>query len=628
MKSKQSNRNILTRNVVLTIAAIALITLVIRISVCYGLSDSQAVRNPSVQTDMATYGRLSAEICNGKWPDHFDYQPFYYTIFLPLCRMVGGDNPWVYMTLQAILGALAVWLTGITTAKLFGKVQGIAAALLLCFSKIHVFYTPFMLLEVLQSFWLALILWFACVCWRRNRVWQWLLLALLLAAAALTRGNAALLLPGMIALLCWRNWRQWAKIVILAVLCILIYALPQLPYSIRNYRYLGRWCGASTAGEKVLALGNTPEAPPGGLEYPLTFSKWCEMSERKPEEGRVSVTKNILKWFAKEPGAFLELKFRALLLFWDHQEIANNVALYKEGQESFLLRRPFLLSFSIIGPLALIGFLFVSRRLRRKGLGFRAPELYILSYMMLASWFGTALFYNLSRFRLSALPIICVASGAGIKIFMNIIQIFRTVEDRPMRRQMLQACSLPILFSIFLIYSGYSSYQTLIEPAAMRVYRPNGLVVEFPDTMLIYDHGPFSFGGFNFVPIAEEPLEIVKTLKLPANAPHGKAKVRFPVFVGPNTNVSGSLTHADQTYYFSNSNIVTDRFLRWIELELPEIMNDDESNAHFDWKFNPSKDFGVGVDRVRNYRRTKYIRANGDILNFAPEGAMEIQWFK
>ena len=77
------------------------------------------------------------------------------------------------------------------------------------------------------------------------------------------------------------------------------------------------------------------------------------------------------------------------------------------------------------------------------------------------------------------------------------------------------------------------------KPAAMRVYRPNGLVVDFPDTMLIYDHGPLSFGGLNFVPIAEEPLRIVKTIRLPANAPHGKAKVRFPVFIAANTNVSG-----------------------------------------------------------------------------------------
>jgi len=286
------------------------------------------------------------------------------------------------------------------------------------------------------------------------------------------------------------------------------------------------------------------------------------------------------------------------------------------------------LSFSIIGPLALIGLLFISRRLCRKGLGFRAPELYILSYMILTSWVGTAMFYNLSRFRLSALPLICVASGAGIKIFINIMQIFKTVADRVLRRQMLQACSLPILLSVFIVYSGYSSYQTLIEPAAMRVYRPNGLVVDFPDTMLIYDHGPLSFGGLNFVPIAEEPLHIVKTLKLPPDAPHGKAKVRIPVFVDNNTNVSGSMVHADRTYYFGNSNIVTDRFLKWIELEVPEVMNDDESNAHFDWCFNPSKDFGVGVDRLRNYRRTQYVRANGDKLSFAPEGAMEIQWYK
>ncbi len=52
------------------------------------------------------------------------------------------------------------------------------------------------------------------------------------------------------------------------------------------------------------------------------------------------------------------------------------------------------------------------------------------------------------------------------------------------------------------------------------------------------------------------------------------------------------MIHADKTYYFSNENIVTNRFMKWIELEVPEIMNDDESNAYFDWRFHPSKDFG------------------------------------
>lgn len=623
-----SNQKFILRNAIYVIAAIALVAFILRITVCAELADNPSVCNPNDQTDMATYARLAAEISKGQWPDHFDYQPFYYTMFLPFCRMLSGDSPWACMILQALLGALAVWLTGITATRLFGRIPGICAALLLGLSKMHVFYTPFMLFEVLQSFWTALILWFACIVWKRNKIWQWSLLALLVSVSALTRGNAVLLVPGLLALICWRNWKQYAKIALLIVLSLALYILPQLPYSIRNYKYAGRWCGASTAGEKVLALGNTPEAPPGGLEYPLTFTRWCEQAERRPEDGRVSMFKNILKWIGKEPGVFLELKFRALLLFWDHNEIANNVAVYNEGQDSMIMRKPILLSFSIIGSLALLGFLFVFRRLRRRGLGFRAPELYILSYMMLASWFGTAMFYNLARFRIAALPLICVAGGAGIKIFLNIRQIFKTVENQQQRRQMLQTCSLPILFSVFLVYSGYSSYQTLIEPAAMRVYRRNGLVVDFPDTMLLYDHGPFSFGGFNYVPVDREALTIVKTLHLPKDAPHGKATVRFPVYIEKDGSLNGSLKHADRTYYFGMSSIKTERFLKWIELELPEIVNDDEGNAHFEWTFAPSPNFGVGVDRLRNYKRTQYIRPNGEKLNFAPEGAMEIQWYK
>ena len=283
------------------ILVMAVLALAVRLAVCTCLADHPSVVRPSSQTDMATYIRLASEISRGQWPDHFDYQPFYYTVFLPFCRMLSGDSPWGAMALQALLGALAVWLTGLCAARLFGKNAGVLAAFLLAFSRVHAFYTPFMLLEVVQSFWLALILWLACIAWRGNRVWHWAVLALLVSLATLTRGNAVLLMPGLVALAAWRNWKAHGRAIALAALVIVLFELPQLPYSIRNYRHTGRWCGASTAGDKVLALGNTPEAPPGGLEYPLTYHKWVAQSDLRPEEGRVSVKTNIIRWFLHDP---------------------------------------------------------------------------------------------------------------------------------------------------------------------------------------------------------------------------------------------------------------------------------------------------------------------------------------
>ena len=143
----------------LCLAVIVLVAFLLRLAICFSLADTPAVRAPSQVTDMATYLHIAKEICAGNWPDHFDYQPFYYTIVLPFCRLFFGDSPWGFMLLQTLLGAMTVFLAGIATAQIFrNRIAGLLAAALLTLSKMHIFYTPFALFETVQSFWMALLL--------------------------------------------------------------------------------------------------------------------------------------------------------------------------------------------------------------------------------------------------------------------------------------------------------------------------------------------------------------------------------------------------------------------------------------------------------------------------------------
>ena len=257
---------------------ITIVALVIRAIICVQLFNAPDVQTPNVQTDMATYLTMAKDILKGNWPDHYDYQPFYYTVFLPFCLSIVSSSTALVMVMQTLLGSLAVWLVGLGTAQLYGRKAGLIAAVLLALARFHAFYTPFLLFEVLNSVWLAL-----------------------------------LFLPFILAFILWRNRRKIAKGAAIAVATIAIFYLPQLPFSIVNYRYTGRWCGPSTAGDKVLALGNTPEAPPGGLEYPMTYHEWCNDSDKRPEEGRVSVPSHIIQWFMESPLQVIELQFRKVL---------------------------------------------------------------------------------------------------------------------------------------------------------------------------------------------------------------------------------------------------------------------------------------------------------------------------
>lgn len=610
------------RNFLLILASIAILSLLLRLVVCFELQSLPSVRNPSSVTDMATYQRLAQEIARGDWPDHYDYQPFYYSLFLPWFYRIWGNQhaTWAIMVAQALIGAAAVWLTGLAGARLYGRKAGIAAATLLGLSKFHVFYTPFLLLEVLSSFWAILLLVLALRSWRRNRWLDWSLTAAVAAAAVLTRGNALLLLPGVFLLAIWRNRRLPWRAVALTVAMIAIFQVPQLPFAWKNWRHTGRWCGASTAGDKVLALGNSPEAPPGGLEYPLTYHQWCALSDRHPDEGRISVPSQIWNWFRREPLLVAELKFKAFLLFWDRQEIANNVSIDLDGQASRLLSWPLLLPFALIGTLAVIGLLTTFSK---------SPPRLLLFYLLLASCLSTVLFYILARFRLSSLPFLCIAGGAAINYYWRMLPNLKNLSA-DLRRQTVLRHGLVLACAIFLVNAAFGFYQQYFEANFMRLFRPNGIVATTDEVVRVYDHGPLTIGGMTFLQVPQEGLILEKQLLLPTDLLASKAEheavIRMPI-MAPKTNAwKGKLSCQGKTYPLTAENITNDRFLYWLEITVPDLKTQNEKMLHLTVELIPGSDnLGFGVDLLRQYRRSKFQnRKTGSPLPIDGEIAMEV----
>jgi len=607
-------------SLILGVTAVA--ALLLRLAVCLELQDVPSVRHPAAVTDMATYQRLGRAIAVGQWPDHFDYQPLYYSLFLPLFYRFWQDGAWAIMAAQALLGAGSVWLTGLAAARLYGRRAGIAAAVLLALSRFHVFYTPFLLLEVLSSFWTSLLLLLALQSWRRNRWQDWLLTAAAAAAAALTRGNALLLLPGILLLAAWRNRRTPRRAAAVIAAVIALYQAPQLPFALKNWRHTGRWCGASTAGDKVLALGNTPEAPPGGLEYPLTYHHWCNLAERRPADGRISVPTQILRWLKHEPAQFAELKFRAFLLFWHRQEIANNIAIDRDGRASRLLSWPVLLPFAVIGTLAVLGLLTAA--------GSSPPRL-LLVYMLLASCLGTVMFYILARFRIGTLPLLCVAGGAAISHFRQLpAKLQRLVPEA--RRQTVLRHSLAVAVAIFLVNSAFTTYQDSVEAAFMRRFRPHGVAAVTPDTARVYDHGPLTVGGMTAYEVPKPGVRLEKRLLLPAElrqpAAGRPATVRLAILADPDAAWTGRLEYLGQSYPLGPESVRTDRFTTWLEAAVPALRPDEDGAITMTAVLVPRQGaIGFGVDRLRQYGRSRFLDlGTGETLPIPGEAAFEVDF--
>ncbi len=591
------------RRFLVVLAGVVFLALLLRTVVSVQLYDSSAVQRPSVVTDMATYQRLAAAVRAGEWPEVFDYQPFYYTVFLPLLSFLSpAGHPWPAILGQILLGSGAVWLTGLGAARVFGRRAGILAALLLALSRFHIFYTPYLLLEVLQSFWMALIFYCALNAGQRNRVQDWSLLALFCAASTLTRGNALLFVPGLLVLLFYRNWRRWWRIFGLTSLFLLLFYLPQLPYSWHNYQATGRWRGPSVAQDKVLALDNTPEAPAGGLEYPRSYHHWCSLADAAEPAQRITVSRQILDWLSREPWIYLELKFRTLLLFWDRQEIPNNVDIISAQRHSWLLRSPLLVDFSLLGSLGLGGLLLCLQGWR---LNIRR---YALVYVILAYCLGTVAFYMLARFRIGCLPLLCIAGGGGLRLFWAGRQNDREEEYRHRRHLRL----LLFLLAVFLVNSAYFLYHQYGEPAVQRFLRPQGLALSFPQERVIYDHGPLSVGGRIFLELAETPLVVEKIFAIPlewqSEIAGRPAVIWLQIYAPEGLQPGFQLTHAGQDY--PSEAVCWERQNSWCQFKIPSLqLESGQVRVTFHLRRYGVKDNLVAFDTSRRYGRTWFCES-------------------
>lgn len=464
------------------IVAAALILRTVGVWQLAGENDgANAFFSPSPATDMATYWTLSGEILAGTFAGEFYYQPFYYALWLPALRWI-WDSVWCVAAAQILLGTGAVWLAMLLGSLAAGRRCGRIAGILCAAAAPLLLYTPYLIIANVQTFFLTGVALAGFMIARQKNFHLWRRVAitgLLLGCAILSRGNAWFVMPG-VAILYFiaLGWRRGSGATALTLALVM---LVQLPFVWHNSAELGRLAGPSTAAGQVLALGNTPEAPPGGrnfntlagpMEYPPTFHMWMEEAQDMP------VPEQIWRWAKREPLAFAELQFRKLLLFWDWRDIPNNVALYGEGAASFIGSMGF--TTGIILSFGLAGLLYgVCRAVRRRDWG-----LLWLCYLAAGFCSATAAFYDLSRFRAPILPLLCVFSGCFI------VWSIRSVKRN--RRKGI-ACAAVMIFAVFIVWNGYDFYSHNCEARIMKLARPNGVKVGG----MTLDNGPMSFGGWN-----------------------------------------------------------------------------------------------------------------------------------
>jgi len=245
------------------------------------------------------------------------YRPPLYPFSLALIYAAAGVRlPAVRLT-QALLGALSVWFLILLARRMAGESAALLAGLLaaLDLSLIHlsgVFLSENLYIPLSLLLLLFLIRGFeegkagycllgglcgglAALC--RPALLPFLFLSAILPGASV-RGRKAKILSGM---------KGWALMILAAALVV-------APWTVRNYRVLGRVVPVSTNGGVMLWMGLHPGAS-GGYDFPRENNPLYGMQD-EVERDRLG-TRESLRFVRENPGETLVLAGKKFILFWE-----------------------------------------------------------------------------------------------------------------------------------------------------------------------------------------------------------------------------------------------------------------------------------------------------------------------
>jgi tetratricopeptide (TPR) repeat protein len=355
------------------------------------------------------------------------YQAPLYAYFLGAIYACGG-NLLAVRVWQAIVGAGACALLARAGERLFGRGAGLAAGLMLALYTPAIFFDGLIQKSVLDTFLLSLLLTLladlmvdASSSARPPvlRSWRWLGVGAAVGALALTRENALILAPAVLAWIWWglpgsRTARAWATAVVITGVLVVL-----LPVGVRNFIVGGEFHLTTAQSGPNFFIGNHARAD--GTYVPLRPGRGSPEYEqadaaelasraagRQLSAGEVSRywTGRALDDIRSHPADWLRLEARKFRLLWNDAEILDT-----ESQESHEDYSPelFLLAhvarFGVLVPLACLG-LWISWGDRRR--------LWLLYAMTAAYTMSVLAFYVVARYRLPIVPILIMLAALAV----------------------------------------------------------------------------------------------------------------------------------------------------------------------------------------------------------------------
>ena len=381
--------------------------------------------------DPAFYDRWARSIAAGDWLSRSQgifYGHPLYPYFLALIYAIFGHSLFIVRLIQSLLGTtICLMLIGIGR-RVFDRTTGLLAGLLAAFYAPFIFYEGTITIATLGLFFSVLTV-LLLVSQNRPGCGRTFTAGLTWGLRALARFDATVLAamgwfwgsPGRVS-----NGRRMAlALIFLAGVMAMI-----LPVTARNALLGGRAVAITAHGGETFYGGNNALASgiyspaPGvrpGTEY--EHEDFRRLAGRRL--GReLSLAEASSYWFRQalayirgHPWQWLRLELRKLWLLCQPREIPDNRNFHYFRRFSAILRLP-LVTFAVLGPLALLGLIVGLRDWRRS---------LLLYLQVIFSILSVLLFFVSSRYRLPLVPFLILFAAFGLRWSWGIIRSRRWI---------------------------------------------------------------------------------------------------------------------------------------------------------------------------------------------------------
>jgi tetratricopeptide (TPR) repeat protein len=430
-------------------AIVFVIALVVRLTHLWQMSEAPIFS--VLMGDGRSYDQWARGIAAGDWlGTEVFYQAPLYPYFLGAIYTVLGRDLFVVRICQAIVGALSCAMLGLAAERLFSRKAGLIAGLGLAIYAPAIFFDALIQKTVLDVFFLCV----ALVILSRlldapHRVGVWTSLGIVLGGLSLTRENA---LVFVVIILVWiavrrphpgahlrRDQTLRRRRVTEAGGLLLGVALMLLPVMIRNYTVGGGFYATTSQLGPNFYIGNNPRSDgtymslrPGRGAPEYERQDATELAEHAlgrrltPSEVSNYWSGRALDFIVSEPGAWMRLVGRKVLLLWNADEMLDTESQESHAEWSTMLSvGGWLGHFGLLVPLAFLG---VVATWHERG------RLWLFYAMTITYAASVIAFYVFARYRFPLVPLLMLFASAGLSAVPG---LFRA--SSPARRAMLVA---------------------------------------------------------------------------------------------------------------------------------------------------------------------------------------------